>query len=60
MGCCQGFMEAITKGPLTQNLVTGTRMALTDGLAHSVDSNELSFRLATMAAFRTGTVWRGA
>ena len=59
--CCalsrrtQGFVEAVTKGPLTQNPVTSMRMALTDGLAHSVDSNELSFRQATKTAFRLGT-----
>ena len=50
----QGFVEAVTKGPLTQNPVTSLRMALTDGLAHSVDSNELSFRQATKSAFRQG------
>ena len=60
IACCvwpfvpQGFVEAVTKGPLTQNPVTSMRMALTDGLAHSVDSNELSFRQATKTAFRLG------
>ena len=57
-GGAQGFAESVAKGPLTQNPVTSVRMALTDGLAHSVDSNELSFRQATKSAFRQGAAVR--
>ncbi|KAI9179662.1 Elongation factor G, mitochondrial [Blastocladiella emersonii ATCC 22665] len=50
--CEKGFHEATLKGPLTGHPITGTRMVLQDGLAHSVDSNELAFRTATLYAFR--------
>ena len=48
----QGFYEALEKGSLSGNPVCGTRLVLNDGLAHSVDSSELAFRLATIGAFR--------
>ena len=32
----------------------GIRIALTDGVAHSVDSNEMAFQLAAQYAFRQG------
>lgn len=51
--CEKGFEEVIQKGPLLQCQVTGVRMVLNDGLAHAVDSNEISFRTATANAFRT-------
>ncbi|KNE67460.1 translation elongation factor G [Allomyces macrogynus ATCC 38327] len=50
--CEKGFVEACQKGPLTGNPIMGARMVLQDGLAHSVDSNELAFRTATLMAFR--------
>ncbi|ORZ36961.1 P-loop containing nucleoside triphosphate hydrolase protein [Catenaria anguillulae PL171] len=50
--CEKGFNEALIKGPLTGHPITGARMVLQDGLAHSVDSNELAFRTATIYAFR--------
>jgi len=52
--CEKGFKEAVEKGPLIQQPVMGVRMVLQDGLAHSVDSNELSFRTATKNAFFHG------
>ncbi|KAJ3343784.1 Elongation factor G, mitochondrial [Gonapodya sp. JEL0774] len=48
----KGFKEAIEKGSLIGHPVTRVRFVLTDGLAHPVDSNELSFKLASMGAFR--------
>ena len=54
----QGFYEALEKGSLSGNVVTGCRMILTDGAFHAVDSSELAFRLATMGAFRE--VYRAA
>ncbi|KXS21863.1 translation elongation factor G [Gonapodya prolifera JEL478] len=48
----KGFREAIEKGSLIGHPVTRVRFVLTDGLAHAVDSNELSFKLAAMGAFR--------
>ncbi|KAI0367852.1 elongation factor G mitochondrial [Pilatotrama ljubarskyi] len=50
--CEKGFYEALEKGTLSGNPVCGTRLVLNDGLAHSVDSSELAFRLATIGAFR--------
>lgn len=50
--CEKGFFEAIEKGSLSGHSVTGTRFVLEDGLAHSVDSSELAFRLAVIGAFR--------
>jgi len=48
----KGFYEACEKGSLSGNTVTGARMVLTDGAFHVVDSSELAFRIATIAAFR--------
>ncbi|RKP11566.1 ribosomal protein S5 domain 2-type protein, partial [Piptocephalis cylindrospora] len=50
--CERGFEDALEKGSLIGHRVTGVRMILEDGLAHSVDSNEMSFRLAAAGAFR--------
>jgi elongation factor G len=48
----KGFYEALEKGSLSGNVVTGCRMVLKDGAFHAVDSSELAFRLATIGAFR--------
>ncbi|KAF9808124.1 hypothetical protein IEO21_07978 [Rhodonia placenta] len=50
--CEKGFYEALEKGSLSGNPVSGSRLVLQDGLAHSVDSSELAFRLAVIGAFR--------
>ncbi|CAD6898195.1 unnamed protein product [Tilletia controversa] len=50
--CEKGFHDALEKGQLSGHPVTGVRFVLEDGLAHSVDSSELAFRLATAGAFR--------
>lgn len=50
--CEKGFHDALEKGLLSGHQVTGVRFVLEDGLAHSVDSSELAFRLATAGAFR--------
>jgi elongation factor G len=42
------------RGPLIGVPVTKVRMVLQDGQAHSVDSNEMSFRIASAAGFREG------
>eukprot|EP01119_Soliformovum_irregulare_P017970 TRINITY_DN5427_c0_g1_i1.p1 TRINITY_DN5427_c0_g1~~TRINITY_DN5427_c0_g1_i1.p1 ORF type:complete len:765 (-),score=282.29 TRINITY_DN5427_c0_g1_i1:138-2432(-) len=49
--CEKGFMDSVNKGPLTGSPVTGVRMVLKDGAAHSVDSSELAFRICTRYAF---------
>ncbi|KAF5319728.1 hypothetical protein D9619_008471 [Psilocybe cf. subviscida] len=54
----KGFYEALEKGSLSGNVVTGCRLVLKDGAFHAVDSSELAFRLATIGAFRE--VYRNA
>ncbi|KAF8814590.1 translation elongation factor G [Phlegmacium glaucopus] len=54
----KGFLEALEKGSLSGNVVSGCRMVLKDGAFHAVDSSELAFRLATIGAFRE--VYRAA
>ena len=48
----QGFFEALEKGSLSGNAISGCRLVLKDGAYHHVDSSELAFRLATIGAFR--------
>ncbi|KAJ7262292.1 elongation factor G, mitochondrial [Mycena haematopus] len=48
----KGFYEALEKGTLTGNPISGVRFVLTDGGFHIVDSSELAFRNATIGAFR--------
>ena len=48
----QGFQEALDRGLLTGHNINGVRFVLEDGAAHSNDSNELAFRLATIGAFK--------
>ena len=50
--CEKGFYDALEKGSLAGYPVCGVRFVLEDGAAHSVDSSELAFRIATVAAFR--------
>ncbi|RXW17144.1 hypothetical protein EST38_g8711 [Candolleomyces aberdarensis] len=48
----RGFYEALEKGTLSGNPITGVRFVLKDGAFHAVDSSELAFRLAAIGAFR--------
>lgn len=48
----KGFYEALEKGSLSGNLITGCCFVLKDGAFHAVDSSELAFRNATIGAFR--------
>ncbi|KAI0052802.1 elongation factor G mitochondrial [Auriscalpium vulgare] len=48
----KGFFEALEKGTLSGNPISGVRMVLKDGAYHVVDSSELAFRLAAIGAFR--------
>ncbi|KAJ1674974.1 Elongation factor G, mitochondrial [Spiromyces aspiralis] len=52
LACEKGFMDGLKDGFLIGHPIVGVRMVLEDGLAHSVDSSELAFRLATFYAFR--------
>lgn len=58
--CRKGFEESIIKGPLMGHPVVGTRMVVNDGAAHSVDSSEMAFKLATMYAFSQAFKTAGA
>ncbi|KIK69018.1 hypothetical protein GYMLUDRAFT_67722 [Collybiopsis luxurians FD-317 M1] len=48
----KGFFEALEKGSLSGNPISGCRLVLQDGAFHVVDSSELAFRIATIGAFR--------
>ena len=50
--CEKGFAEATLKGNVIGHPVVGTRLILEDGSSHVVDSNEHSFRTATIQGFR--------
>lgn len=55
-----GCRDALAQGPLGGHPVTGVRVTLTDGAAHSKDSSEMAFRtagrLALREALRAGTM----
>jgi elongation factor G len=50
--CEKGFLEGTAKGALIGHPVVGVRLVLEDGTSHVVDSNEHSFRTATVMGFR--------
>lgn len=50
--CAKGFDEACERGPLIGHKVLNVKMLINDGAIHSVDSNELAFKVATLTAFR--------
>ncbi len=50
--CDKGFQEALQRGLLIGKPVVGVRVVLNDGQTHPVDSSELAFKIASMAAFR--------
>ncbi|KAG4303877.1 hypothetical protein PORY_002731 [Pneumocystis oryctolagi] len=50
--CEKGFRDALKRGFLIGYPIRGCRMVLEDGAAHSVDSSELAFHIATFNAFK--------
>ncbi|MDR0713047.1 MAG: elongation factor G, partial [Bacteroidales bacterium] len=48
----KGVMEKMEEGPLTGSYARDIRVTVYDGKMHTVDSNEISFRLAGRNAFR--------
>jgi elongation factor G len=48
----KGVMEKMTQGPLTGSYVRDVRVSVFDGKMHPVDSNDISFKIAGMMAFR--------
>jgi len=47
----KGVMEKMESGPLTGSYARDVRIVIYDGRMHQVDSNEISFRLASRHAF---------
>ncbi len=50
--CDKGFQEQLKKGLLIGMPVVGVRMKIQDGQYHDVDSSDIAFRIAAMAAIR--------
>ena len=50
----KGLRDCIQKGVLAGYPVVGLKATLYDGSYHPVDSNELSFKMAATAAYKTG------
>ncbi|SFD14835.1 translation elongation factor 2 (EF-2/EF-G) [Chitinophaga sp. CF118] len=48
----KGIMEKMHEGPLTGSYVRDIRVSVYDGKMHPVDSNDISFKIAGMMAFR--------
>jgi elongation factor G len=48
----KGVMEKMNNGPLTGSYVRDVRVCIYDGKMHPVDSNDLSFKIAGMMAFK--------
>ena len=48
----KGVMEKMQNGPLTGCYVRDVRVSVLDGKMHPVDSNDISFKIAGLQAFR--------
>jgi elongation factor G len=48
----KGVMEKMQEGPLTGSYVRDVRVSVYDGKMHPVDSNDISFKLAGLMAFK--------
>ena len=48
----KGVMEKMNEGPLTGSYVRDVRVCVYDGKMHPVDSNDISFKIAGMMAFK--------
>jgi elongation factor G len=48
----KGVMEKMYEGPLTGSYVRDVRVSVYDGKMHPVDSNDISFKIAGLQAFR--------
>ncbi|MBW1645256.1 MAG: elongation factor G [Deltaproteobacteria bacterium] len=49
--CEKGFLACMKKGPKMEYPVTGVKIVINDGAAHSVDSSEMAFQAAARGAF---------
>ncbi len=50
--CEKGFRKAMEKGPLLGFPITGVKVVINDGQAHSVDSSDIAFQSAARGAFK--------
>jgi elongation factor G len=50
--CNKGFKSCLTKGRVIGFPITGIRIIINDGTAHSVDSSDVAFQQAAIGAFR--------
>ena len=48
----KGIMEKMQQGPITGSHVKDVRVSVFDGKMHAVDSNDISFKIAGMMAFK--------
>ncbi|MBS1952353.1 MAG: elongation factor G-like protein [Cytophagales bacterium] len=48
----KGVMEKMEEGPITGSYVRDVRVMVNDGKMHPVDSNDISFKIAGMMAFK--------
>ena len=48
----KGVMEKMEQGPITGSYVRDVRVCVYDGKMHAVDSNDISFKIAGMMAFK--------
>ena len=48
----KGVLEVMEKGPITKSFVRDVRVMVFDGKMHSVDSNDISFKIAGAHAFK--------
>ena len=48
----KGIMEKMQEGPLTGSYVRDVRVCVYDGKMHAVDSNDISFKIAGLMAFK--------
>ncbi|MDO4735049.1 MAG: elongation factor G [Lachnospiraceae bacterium] len=55
----KGLQESVQRGPLANYPVVGVKATLYDGSYHPVDSNEMSFKMATILAFKKGFMEAG-
>jgi elongation factor G len=52
--CEKGFRNCLEKGPKMEFPVTGVKIVIDDGAAHSVDSSDMAFQAAARGAFLEG------
>jgi len=50
--CKKGFEMAMEKGPFTGFPIVGIKITINDGAYHPVDSSDMAFQTASLAAFR--------